>query len=215
MTAGTPSGRGRRTYAAADEKRRRILDAAVQHFAAAGYAGASVGKIATDAGVSQTGLLHHFPRKADLLVAVLARIDEQDLKDFADVESRTLAQFFDLLVVLAEHNASRPGRTRLFNTLAAEASNPAHPAHAFFRARYEWGAALAREALERAVAGGEIRPDVDIEQIAYTLLAVMDGYQLQWALAPDAFDMPGLLRRFLDAQYASVRVVPSSGATPR
>ena len=55
-----------------------ILDAAIRAFAARGYRGASIDSIAAEVGVSRQGVLHHFPSKVKLLVAVLQRRDEED-----------------------------------------------------------------------------------------------------------------------------------------
>ncbi|MFE1050190.1 TetR family transcriptional regulator C-terminal domain-containing protein [Streptomyces olivaceus] len=56
-----------------------------------------------------------------------------------------------------------------------------------------------------AVTAGELHSEADIHEIAVTIAAVMDGLQLQWTLAPDTFDMPGHLRRILDAMYAGIK----------
>ena len=74
--------RPRRRFRNADESRSRILSAALTEFAASGYRGASVGAIATRAGMSQSGLLHHFPSKELLLAAV---IDERTVDHRDDV----------------------------------------------------------------------------------------------------------------------------------
>ena len=53
------------------EKRQRILQAAAQEFAAAGFEKASLGKIAEGAGVSKPALYYYFEDKADLYVTVV------------------------------------------------------------------------------------------------------------------------------------------------
>ncbi|GAA0616567.1 hypothetical protein GCM10009547_18300 [Sporichthya brevicatena] len=47
-----------------------LLRAGADHFSAAGYAGASVRAILTDAGVTAPALYHHFENKAGLYIAV-------------------------------------------------------------------------------------------------------------------------------------------------
>ena len=56
---------------------------------------------------------------------------------------------------------------------------------------------MVREAFERAAADGELRPDVDCAAAARTLIALMDGLQVQWLLRPDEVDIAGDLRRCL------------------
>lgn len=59
------------SYAAADARRAAVVEAASRLFAEQGYHQTSLAQVATAAGVSQTGLLHHFKGKDVLLLAVL------------------------------------------------------------------------------------------------------------------------------------------------
>ncbi len=61
----------------ATDTRERILEAATQAFAAAGFAGASVRTIATAAGVNVATLGYHFTDKRGLYAAVVARYFER------------------------------------------------------------------------------------------------------------------------------------------
>ena len=60
--AARPSGRGQR-------RREKILAAAIRHVARNGGRGTSLAQIATEAGVTQQGLLYYFPSKDELLHA--------------------------------------------------------------------------------------------------------------------------------------------------
>ena len=66
-----PQASRRGPYAKSAERRRAILTAAHAVFAAHGYRGGSLQDVANHAGMSQTSLLHYFPSKSDLLLAVL------------------------------------------------------------------------------------------------------------------------------------------------
>ncbi|GGM10921.1 TetR family transcriptional regulator [Streptomyces fumigatiscleroticus] len=194
----TGKGPGRGTYAVGDERRRRILDAAVEHFAQWGFHASSLARIAKDVGITQGGLLHHFRSKEDLLVQVLARIDEYDEERFFSRDFDSAAECLTTVLRLAEHNSTRLERTRMFNVLAAEAGDPAHPAHAYFTARYAKLVEHLSGTLRRAVAAGELGAGTDPVGVAHELAAVMDGLQLQWVLNPAGFDMTGRLRAYLD-----------------
>lgn len=52
-------------------RRALIVDAALREFSTHGYEGASLGRIAADAGVTRTVLYDHFPSKRALFVALL------------------------------------------------------------------------------------------------------------------------------------------------
>ncbi|MGW0840904.1 TetR/AcrR family transcriptional regulator [Streptomyces sp. NPDC002787] len=202
-----PGGsRARGSYAVGDERRLRILDAAVEHFAQRGFHASSLTRIANDVGITQGGLLHHFRSKEDLLVQVLERIDATDRERFFSREFESAGQMFAALVKLAEYNSTRLGRTRMFNVLAAEAGDPAHPAHAYFVKRYAEVVDTVSGALRRGVDTGELRADADVVAVAQELAAVMDGLQIQWVLDPTGFDMPGRFRAYVE------RVVREMGA---
>src|SRR4051812_39604541 len=63
-----------------EESRAKAVQAAVELFAKSGFKGTSVAQVAAKTGLSQSGLLHHFPSKAALLTAVLEERDAEDGK---------------------------------------------------------------------------------------------------------------------------------------
>ncbi len=192
------SGGVRGTYAVGDERRLRILDAAVDRFAQRGFHASSLARIAADVGITQGGLLHHFRSKEDLLVQVLERMDQADRERFFSREFESAADMFTALVRLAEYNSTRLGRTRMFNVLAAEAGDPGHPAHAYFVERYAEVIGTLSAALRRGVDSGELRAGTDVVAVAQELAAVMDGLQIQWVLDPKGFDMAGRFRAYVE-----------------
>src|SRR5262245_14488260 len=56
------------------EKRERILEAALEVFSANGFRGATIGQIAEAAGMSKPNLLYYFRRKEDVHEALLTRL---------------------------------------------------------------------------------------------------------------------------------------------
>ena len=67
-------------YAKTSAKRTAILDAALEVFAESGYRSGSLRDVAGKVGMSEAGLLHHFPNKSALLAAVLDRRDRRALR---------------------------------------------------------------------------------------------------------------------------------------
>jgi AcrR family transcriptional regulator len=65
------------TRLSAPERRQRILDAAAQAFAARGYDAASVGEIASAAGITKPVLYDHFPSKQRLFVEVIEQARDE------------------------------------------------------------------------------------------------------------------------------------------
>ncbi|WP_416345456.1 TetR/AcrR family transcriptional regulator [Isoptericola peretonis] len=195
-------GAPRRGYAKGRAKREEILQAAIAAFAEVGYHGASLREIAARVGISHPGLLHHFPTKAALLEAVL---EHRDAVDFADLDT-DLEQgrsLFEALVRLVQRNALRRPVVEVFAGLAAEATSADHPAHDFFDARYQDTVTRMRRELERLEAGGRLRPGVDPAVAARTVVALMDGLQVQWLYSLDGpragrVDMAADLQAYLD-----------------
>lgn len=184
-------------YAKSSATREAILDAALTVFAS-GYNSGSLRDIANRVGMSEAGLLHHFRSKSVLLQAVLDLRDDR-ARELINLEAQDGAEVLRGHVALARYNASVPGAVELYCTLSAEATAPEHPAHAYFKRRYE----IVREGLIRAfrllAAGGRLLPGVAPERAAVATIAMMDGLQVQWLLDRDIVDMGDALQEFLDA----------------
>ena len=63
--------RKRGPYAKSAQRRRQIIEAAFDVFAARGYQGGSLQEVADRVGLGHTSILHYFPSKRALLIAVL------------------------------------------------------------------------------------------------------------------------------------------------
>ncbi|MCX5011738.1 TetR/AcrR family transcriptional regulator [Streptomyces sp. NBC_00555] len=201
-----PKAGGRGTYAVGDARRQKILDTAVEHFAQWGFHASSLARIAADCGITQGGLLHHFRSKEDLLLSVLAQSERHDIERLFSEPADSVAAHFTTVVALAADNARRPGLVRMFNTLVGESGNPGHPAHAYFRERYARVLGYTVDLLEAGIARGELRPGTDCEAVGRETLAIMDGLQIQWVLAPASVDMPARLHAFLDRRLREISV---------
>ena len=194
MTATTPRPRGE--YAKTAGRRQEILNAAVEVFSSAGFHKGSLRDVADKAGLSQAGVLHHFPSKSHLVEAVLTWRDDQSRGRFARSDAG-----LDLLRALADlveyNQRETPELVELFATLSAEATSRDHPAHDYFLRRYEWVIDYIRGGFERAAEQGDLRPDVDCASAARTLVALMDGLQVQWLYDRDSVDMAAEVRRYI------------------
>lgn len=181
-----PTARRGRGRPPSPGRRAQIVDAALEEFAVSGFRGSSLAAVAQRVGLSQQGLLHHFPSKEALLVAVLERRDEVDTADFGGLDDP------DRLTDIVERNTGRPGLVRLYALLSAEATTDGHPAGPYFTDRFARIRALIADAL-REEHGDRLRGGATPEQAAALLTAAMDGLQLQWLHDPAAVDMPALI----------------------
>jgi AcrR family transcriptional regulator len=182
-------------YTPALVRRQQIVDAGLAVFSSSGFRGGSLRDVAERVGLSQAGLLHHFPSKKHLLLAVLTWRDHQ--------ARRQLGEPFPDGLDLIRRLVGRPATTRtrelvrLHVIVSAEGASADHPIRGYVLERHASAFTMVREAFERAVADGELRRDVDCAGAARTLIALMDGLQVQWLLHPDEVDMAGDLRRCL------------------
>ncbi|MFD5825931.1 TetR/AcrR family transcriptional regulator [Lentzea sp. NPDC060358] len=199
-----PRSRARsRVDVSGEESRAKAVAAATELFALAGYRGTSVAAVAARTGLSQSGLLHHFPTKAALLAAVLQERDRQDGAFLAGGTGAPLGwAAFDALTALVARNSTRPGLVGLFVRLAAEAVDPAHPAHDWVQQHYAGIRTWLCEAVRAGVDRGEFRPDTPVSSIVSTTIAVVDGLQQQWLLRPDEVPMVAEFEVFTSALRA-------------
>jgi AcrR family transcriptional regulator len=194
-------GRGRpRGPNASSGTRERIVAAAAHLFAERGYHATPMSAVADAAGLSQTGVVHHFPDKAELLAAVLERRDVRDVAGLSARRGRAPRgwEVLDDMVELVRLNAGRAGIVRLYTSLAGEAVDPAHPGHPWLRHHLDDAVTTIESALRQAVEDGEADEQVPATAIARQLVALMDGLQVQWLMTPDEVDMAGAVAAHVD-----------------
>ncbi len=195
--------RQRRRRADPDQRRAEILGAALEVFAERGYRGASLAAVADRVGLTQQGLLHYFPTKDALLIEVLR------LRDRLDVPATGTADRQVDVARLVEHNTTQPGLVQSFTVLSAESVTDGHPAKEYFTQRYAHLRTHLAAEIRLELGDAESLPAGLSDTDAATLLiAVMDGLQLQWLLAPTEIDMPTLVAAFM-------RTLRATPAAPR
>nr|WP_309103422.1 TetR/AcrR family transcriptional regulator [Microbacterium sp.] len=170
-------------------KREQILKAAVDIFGNKGSTNGTLADVAEQVGLTHAGVLHHFGSKQKLLLEVLAYRDETDVADLVEKHIPGGPELFLHLVRTAFANAHRPGIVQAYAVLSAESVTDDHPAREYFEERY---VTLRREvnAAFRALCAqeGVTEPDV-IHHASASILAVMDGLQLQWLLHPEVIEL--------------------------
>lgn len=181
-------------YAKSATRRREILEAGVEVFATSGYWSGSIREIASKVGMSQSGLLHHFSGKSELLAEILALRDKSSRGRVAiDAGSETIRG----IIGLVEYNSTVPGLVSLHTVLSAEATSPEHPAHRYFQERYQWTVGMLTRAFITLKREGNAPASLDPLLEARSLVALMDGLQVQWLLEPESVDMRAAVRNHL------------------
>lgn len=192
-----------RSYAKSAEVKRGILEACVSAFGENGFHGASMAEIARRAGISHTGMLHHFPRKEDLLTAVLAMQDQRTARFIAaqttlDIETDPVAVLRGMIASMADRSR-HPGLVQLSVVLTGEASVPSHPAHGYFAERF----ANVRAFLTRLYAAldgrGLLRGEHAPAALAASTISVAEGLLIQHLYAPGTIDVESAMFQHIAA----------------
>ncbi len=184
-------------------RRTRILEAASEVFGEKGYAKGSLADIAERVGMTHAGVLHHFGSKNQLLTAVLQHRDDKDREQLSGQYLPEGLKLFTHLVRTAGLNEDRPGIVQAFAVLSAESVTDGHPAKDFFRDRYEMLRGHISEALTSISSVDDPPAQHDIDMAAAAVVAVMDGLQVQWLLAPDQIQLAEATAFTIDAILAA------------
>jgi len=189
------------------EKRNRkeeILQAASEFFAQSGFRGATLSAIAEEVGLTVPGLLHYFPSKTALLQSVLEFRDQSDKKKYEVIDTDEKGSMFAALQDLVETNQNRRGLVQLFTVMVAESINPEHPSHEYFLLRYRKLKQTVVEYLKKTIHFGKMDGQINLENLATLVFAVMDGLQIQWLLDPQLVDMSQAFKLFTSALEAYI-----------
>lgn len=179
-------------------KQEELVDVALQVIAERGYNGATLAEVAEAANLSRAGLLHHFRKKEDLFAEVLRRRDELATGRWLQEQNAPTVDRAELVADFIRENAKIPGLVQLFSRLSAEATDPANPAHEFFRDRYEQNKLASTSMLREMRDEGRIPLAADPEKFAIILAALEDGLQIRWLYDP-SIDMADLVEEFFAA----------------
>lgn len=174
-----------------ERKRKEILRAAIETFGTKGSTNGTLSDIAEQVGMTHAGVLHHFGSKHNLLLEVLEFRDRDDVAHLADRHIPGGPALFAHLVGTAQRNALRPGIVQVFTVLSAESVTEDHPATGYFQARYSNLRKEVDAAFRELCAQENVTEPETIDKASASILAVMDGLQLQWLLDPTAVDLGG------------------------
>lgn len=181
------------------ERRRAILDAALELYARGGFRGTGLAAIGERAGISHAAVLYHFGSAVNLLRAVLEERDRRVAEHLAPIFAAGGLAALRRLPEIARVNLANPGLASLHTVLQAENLDADGDVHDFFLKRrrnvHEVLVGLVRSGQQR----GEIRRDVDAHHKADEIIAFMEGAQIQQLLDPARTDLVALYESYTDA----------------
>lgn len=163
-----------------DERAEEILEEARRLFSVRGYRGTTIAEVARGVGITDAGVLHHYPTKKALLTAVLERSTEhqaemlQNLLDKRGVDA--LRAFGEWGAVMEDE----PYHMGLEVTLSAEALDGESQLRTFFTTRYRVLRRRLMRTFAEGIDAGDIRADVDVDFEVSAMVAYLDGMRIQW-----------------------------------
>lgn len=191
--------------ARARRTRRAIIDAALERFGTDGFRKTKIADVASDAGVTDAGLLYHFPTKEALLFAVMQAAEASHGRSLhASLLDSSAA--FALMREWGAVMEQEESVTALNTVLSAEHLLDDSRVHDYFSDRYRTVVAAMTSAFEDAQAAGEIVPEVDPEVEARLMLAAMDGARLQYFYGDGEVSMADLIRNHVDRMLERIGV---------
>ncbi|PPK65466.1 ScbR family autoregulator-binding transcription factor [Actinokineospora auranticolor] len=202
----------------AEHTRNAILDAAAAKFDEYGFLGASLSDILAEAGVTKGALYFHFASKEELANALIAEQFASDHEPLAGVERPGLQTAIDMGHELAA-NLRANKRVRAGIRLVIEQGSFIAPAESAYRMWID----ITRTCLLAARENGDLRAEVDPDDLAQHLVGAFTGLQLSsqvltgradltervtfmWTLLLTAIVPPRRLARFKPEGTASIRI---------
>lgn len=162
-----------------EDRKQRILIVAQRLLARNGWRGTTLAQIASEAGVSPAGLLHHFESKDQLLHAVL---DARDIDD--DVHADRSGDLLDEIDRVVGRFERSPDLVGMYIVLLVENLEPDAPLHERLQARYRASVDIVADILRRGQAEGRYRADLDAAIKAVEIVAFINGMETSWLLDP-------------------------------
>jgi AcrR family transcriptional regulator len=172
-----------------DETRERIVDRAWRLASRDGLSGLTLGRLASELGLSKSGLFAHFGSKEGLELEILKRAAEAFVEQVVEPArsathgARRLRQLFENWLRWVSDPAM-PGGC-VFLAAAAELDDKPGPQRDFLvSAQSGFLGSIAREA-ELALADGQFKKTLDRQQFAFEMLGIVLAYHHSGRLLGD------------------------------
>jgi AcrR family transcriptional regulator len=161
------------------EKKQKIIDSAIDNFARSGYSGTSMEAVAESAGVAKGALYRYFTGKKDLFMLMVDHLVEDIdhyVQEFLKSHSET-----NVFTTLYDHLVAIYDFQKRFSMHHEVLCN------ILYQEQFEFkGEVLAkfgklttqytRLVLQRGIARGEVRDDIDVDAAAFMIESVIDRF---------------------------------------
>lgn len=181
-----------------DDKRQRILQAAVKVFARKGYHGSRVSDIARRADVADGTIYLYFQNKEDILVSLFDEIMSEHLQDkrhklsgLADAPSR-------LLAIAETHLRLLGGNRDLAVVFQVELRQSTQFMERFTASWLQDYFALLTEVIEEGQREGSLRADLPVKVVTKAFFGALDEMVTSWIIGRKDYDVAQLAGPVVD-----------------
>ncbi len=190
----------------ADETRERIMRACLEVVSQSGFRGMRVSEIAKRVGITEAGVLHHYPSKQVLLESLLEYRDQAASALAKEINRKHGFEALLDMRRIAELIVADPVRAQLYLLLEAENLGPEEFCGDYFRKRNASTRRALVKRIREAQGAGEARAGIDVDAYVREAVAFMDGIGLHWLTSGQRFDLVAAWTAYLEGLVERLRV---------
>jgi len=181
-----------------DDKRQRILDAAVRVFAKKGYHGAKVAEIAKRAGIADGTVYLYFRNKEDILVSLFDEVMERHIAQ-ARVELKGAKGAAAKLRLVAQHHLKLfSGNRDLAVVFQVELRQSTKFLERFTASWLQDYFGVLQDVIAQGQREGSIRADLPKKLATKALFGILDEMVTSWTLGRKDYDVGNLAEPVVD-----------------
>lgn len=181
-----------------DDKRQRILQAAVKVFARKGYHGARVSEIARRADVADGTIYLYFQNKEDILVSLFDEIMSEHLQDKRHHLSTLRDAPSRLLAIAETHLRLLGGNRDLAVVFQVELRQSIQFLERFTASWLHDYFALLQEVIEQGQREGSLRTDLPVKVVTKAFFGALDEMVTSWIIGRKDYDVAQLAGPVVD-----------------
>jgi TetR/AcrR family fatty acid metabolism transcriptional regulator len=181
-----------------DDKRQRILDAAVKVFAKKGYHGAKVAEIAKKAGVADGTIYLYFRNKEDILVSLFDEVMEEHIEEARGEIARVKGAAEKLRVAAGHHLKLFSGNQDLAVVFQVELRQSTKFLERFTASWLQDYFKLLQDVIAEGQREGSLRPDLPKKLATKALFGILDEMVTSWTLGRKDYDVGDLAGPVVD-----------------
>lgn len=197
----------------AEARREEIVETALDLIDQAGLPGASTTAIAARIGLSQAAVFRHFPKKDDLLLAVVDTLAGRllaGLHEAIDPEAPSLDQLRAAVDCLLRTVRRTPAMPAILFSRELLFENATLRAAVFLRIGR--AQAMFASIIGACVAAKTFRGDIDVDRTAFMIIGLMQGLVVRWSLSDRRLDLTEEGRAMFETLLSGVLAEGGRGA---